>query len=130
MDLEQLVQDVHDGNESGLKAFAILNDVLKTAKKCQDAIKDAALKEAELHGGKTFDADGYIFEKRNGGRRWDFKSVDEWQEAKAGLTAIETKLKSAWESKANGLATFSESTGEEMELPKVTYSTDSLVVKK
>lgn len=80
LDLEQLVQDVHDGNESALKAFAILNDVLKTAKKCQDEIKDAALKEAELHGSKTFDQDGHIFEIRNGGRRWSFANVEEWND--------------------------------------------------
>ena len=129
LDLEQLTQDALDGNESPLKAFAIFNDILKTAKKCQDEIKDLALEEALTHGAKTFDSDGYIFEVRNGGRRWSYKDLEEWNAHSQALKNCEARYKQAFESKVKGLAVFSEDTGEEMELPKVTYSKDSLIVK-
>ena len=129
LDLEQMVQDVHDGNESPLKVYAILNDVLKTAKKCQDEIKDYALQESEKYKDKTFEEDGFIFEKRNGGKRWSFKHLEDWTQIKNSLIACEEKYKLAYKNKENGLEAFNTSTGEEIELPKVTYSLDSLIVK-
>jgi len=132
MNLEQftqLVQDVHDGNESALKAYAIINDSIKLLTSCKKEIEEAAKKEGSTYGAKTFNEYGYVFEMRNGGRVWDFKHLDEWQQANVKKKAIEEKYKTAFNAKANGFSGLNEETGEIIELPKVSYKSDSLIVK-
>lgn len=127
LSIKQIVEDVINGEESGLKAFAKLKTFLKDVEDCVKAVEPYALEEAEKYE-KTFSVDGFIFEKRQGGKRWNFKNIPEWSEAKANLTAIEDRAKatfSAYQHKLN----VADDDGEIPTLPEVTYSKDSLIVK-
>lgn len=127
-DYAQLVQDVLDGNESALKAYGVLKQTENLIKDCLDQVKDLALEEAAKHPEKTFKDHDFIFERRNGAARYSFTHIAEWKQAKEDLKAIETKAKQAYSAYKNGLNTVTDD-GELQELPKVTYSTDSLIVK-
>lgn len=126
--LSELVQNVIDGEESPLKAYGVLKDIEKHVKKCIKEIEDQAINEAHKFD-KTFTDSGYKFERRNGAQRWDFSNVLEIQEAKANLKMLEAKYKSAYKSKSNGVEVFDHSTGELLQLPTVTHSKDSLILK-
>lgn len=129
IDYTQMVQDVLEGNESGLKAYAILSVLKKDIDKAISEIKDLALIESEKYGAKSFEDFGFKFERRNGAARYSFKNITEWCEVKSELNDIEKKAKQAYSSYKNGLSSFNNEDGSEIELPEVTYSTDSLIVK-
>jgi len=129
MDYKQLVQDVLDGNESGLKALAILKSLDKDVKEMIKQVEPTAQDEAAQYTEKTFEFEGYSFEKRNGGKRYDFKQMPSWVEAKEELTEVETMAKQAFASRQNNIMVATED-GEEIVLPKVTYTKDSIVIKK
>ena len=73
MDLEQLVQDVHDGNESPLLAWGVLSEYEKTIKLLKAEIREVVEIEANKED-KHFTHNGYEFEKRNGSIQWDFST--------------------------------------------------------
>lgn len=128
--LDQLVQDVYDGNENPLKAYAIFNDIEKHLKKVKQELYEAALAEAEKYGEKQFEAEGFKFEIRQGRRLWNFKDCEVWNNSKEQLKEVETTLKSQWEAAQRGLTMLNEETGEVPELPKVTYTNPSIIVKQ
>ena len=68
----KIVTDVTDGNESPLKAYGILKSIQKELDLAIKEFEDYALQEAEKYD-KTFSADGFTFERREGRRIWDFK---------------------------------------------------------
>ena len=129
MDYKQLVQDVYDGNEDPLKAFAIIDTLMKELKQCHEALKQAALQEAFRHGVSSFGYEGYDFTVRQGGKRYDFSNIAEWKQKKEELQEIERKYKAACQAKQNNFNAVTED-GELLELPKITYTKDSLSVKK
>lgn len=123
----ELVQNVLDGVENPLKAFAILSDLEKHIKDCKEAVKEEALDEANKYD-KTFVESGFKFERRNGGARYSFSHIEEVKLAKDKVKALETKYKTAYKNAENGIQSVDEN-GELLELPKVTYSSDSLIFK-
>ena len=125
--IKQLTKEVINGDESALKVYATLKNYSKELEVCIESIKSQALEEAETYE-KNFTKDGFAFEKRNGSKRWDFKALPEWAEKKAELKAIEDKAKIAYSAYENNLHTADED-GEVSELPKVSYNSDSLIVK-
>ena len=127
LNISQLAQDVFDGIEDPLKAYGIAKAFLKEVTDATKLIEEAALDEASKHE-KTFIHEGYKFERRNGARRFDFKHLPDWAEKKQELSDIEGKYKSAYQSFERGLKQVTED-GEVIELPKVTFSKDSLIVK-
>jgi hypothetical protein len=131
LNISQLAQDVWDGNESPLKAYAIAKEYLKQATEALKAIEEAALEEASKYD-KTFEAEGFKFERRNGARQWSFKTVKEWSEKKLEqkqeLKEIEDKYKSVYKSFESGITSVDDF-GEVMQLPDVTYKKDVLIVK-
>ena len=129
MDYKQLVQDVYDGNEDPLKAFAIIETHLKDLKPCHEALKQAALQEAFRHGVSSFGYEGYDFTRRAGGKRYDFSNIEEWKQKKEELQEIERKYKAACQARKLTFHAVTED-GELLELPKITYAKDSLSVKK
>ena len=130
LNIEELVQNAIDGIEDPLKAYAIITDINKTSKKALDQIKDLALNEAEKHGGKTFESDGFIFEKRAGGRSWSFKGIEEVEKKEQELKDVKEKYKLAFSSREKGMDTYDPESGAELDLPTVIFRSDSLIVKQ
>lgn len=127
--ISQLVQDVHDGNESPLKAYGIIKEVQKYVETCVKEIESSALNEAQRWDEKQFDTDGFHFEKRNGSARYDFSGIEEYNRVKDNLKQLEEKYKVAFRSWQKGITPVDDETGEVIPQPKVTYSKDVLIVK-
>lgn len=74
---------------------------------------------------------GYKIEVRNGGKMYNFKKIEAWQEAEANKKKVELKYKTMLAARlaGNPLANISED-GEELTLPEITYRKDSVVMKK
>jgi len=128
MNTEQLLQDVMDGNESPFKALFELKQQLATIKTAIEVVEVEAFNQAEYED-KTFIKDGYKIEKRNGAKRWNFKACKDYQIAKDNLSEIEDGLKTnykLWESGKSAVDEF----GEVGDVPQVTYSKDSMIIKK
>lgn len=129
MDYSQLVQDALDGNESALKAYAILKDQVKTLTEYVKEVEPAALEEASKWDEKTFKIQGFKFTKKAGGKMWNFKELPEWQKAKEALTDIEEKAKLAHANYNKGLMSVTLD-GDVKDLPIVTYRKDSVSIVK
>lgn len=127
--LDQMIQDVHDGVESPLRAYGMITEIEQFVKKAKQEISEYAKQEAEKYD-TTFEADGYKFELRQGRRVWNFKECDEWVRANVNLKAVEKRLKHNYEANADGLVTLNQDTGEIIDLPEVKYTEPSLIVKK
>lgn len=128
-DLSQLIQDVINGDEDPLKAYAILKNHEKTIKAGLAEIWDYVEDEAKKYGEKNFEHGGYKFELKNGRKVWNFKTLPDWNAKKAELTAVEARAKAAWDAYQKGVTGVDADTGEITELPEVTYTKDSLTVK-
>jgi hypothetical protein len=124
INISQLVQDAIDGNESALKAFAILKSHAKIVANALKEIEESAMDEAAHYGERTFSDMGYKFELRDGMRRYSFKHLDNWAAKNAQLKAIETLAKQA----ANANATMVDDNGEIIEPATVTYTKPSIIV--
>lgn len=124
INISQLVQDAIDGNESALKAYAILKRHAKDVVNAIKEIEDAAMSEADHYGEKKFTDHGHTFELRDGSRRHSFKHLDHWVEKNAELKAIETLAKQA----ATANATMVDDNGEIITPAQVTYTKPSIIV--
>lgn len=122
MALEQMVQDVIDGNENPLKAYGILKMLENKIGNYVKEIEDSAKDEAEKFNSNTFEDSGFIFEKRKGGKVYDFKGIAEFDIATSHLNSVKEKYKTLGGSP-------DEETGELLPSPKITYRKDSLIVK-
>ena len=127
-EVAHLLTEVEEGNIAALSTYGNL-------KKCQalyaEAIKqieENAFNEADLYAEKTFQDSGFIFEKRNGGIRYSFKHIEEWQDLDNQKKEVEAKSKQAYLAMQRNLLVGTED-GEEISLPKVTYTKSSLIVK-
>lgn len=127
-DFKKAVQEVIDGNADPLEVYAALNIELKELETCKKQIEDYAKEEAEKHGSK-FEHKGYKFEVRQGGRSYSFKHIPEWQTYSKAVKECEERYKAAFSSYEKGLMTADEN-GEEIELPEVSYRSNSLIIKK
>ena len=124
-----LVQDVINGVEDPLVAYAILKQEEAHIKACLVEIEGAVAEEKDKYSDKTFEHQGYKFEKRAGGVTWDFKHIPEWKELKDRLGEIENKYKAAYNASQGGLITADGETGEDTVLPTCKPRKDSLVLK-
>ena len=127
-EVAHLLTEVEEGNVAALSTYGNL-------KKCQalyaEAIKQIegiAFNEADLYSEKTFQDSGFIFEKRNGGIRYSFKHIEEWQDLDNQKKEVEAKSKQAYLAMQRNLLVGTED-GEEIEMPRVTYTKSSLIVK-
>lgn len=126
----ELVQQVLDGYASPLEALAMLKEEKEHVDKCIKEIEDIALEEAQRMDGKSFQYKEWKFEIRSGRKVFDFKNIKEWNEAKQSLSEIEQKAKKAWEMKTQSKINAVTDDGEVIELPKVTFTKDVIVIKK
>jgi len=128
-ELAHFVDEVEQGKRSALIAYAHLK---RTADEYTSAIKqieDNAMNEAHNFGEKSFETQGFKFEIRNGAKRFDYSGIDEWKEQRDALKETEERYKAAFIARQKGLMTASED-GEELQLPELKISKDSLVLKK
>ena len=128
INIKELVENTIEGSESPYKALYILKEHLKYVKEAIEVVEVEAFNQSEYED-KSFIKDGYKIEKRNGGKRWNFKGCKSYQEAKENLAKIEDDLKTnykLWESGRTAVDEF----GEIGDVPKVTYSKDSIIIKK
>ena len=128
-EIVHLLTEVEEGNISALDVYAIFKQSKDLIDEAIKQVEVSAQREAEMYSEKTFSQSGFVFEKRNGATRYSFNHIPEIAKLKQDLKFAETKYKHAFLSKQKGLLTASED-GEEIILPKVSYSKDSLIVKK
>ena len=67
--------------------------------------------------------------KKNGRKVWNFKGCESYKIAKANLTEIENNLKANFNQWEKGNTVVNED-GVVMEVPKVTYTKEVLIIKK
>ena len=124
-----IVSDVEIGNINALDAFAVFKKMEALFNEAKKSIDSLAIDEAETFGESTFSHNGQKYEVRNGATRYSFKGIQEWEEKNAELKAIEEKYKQAYKNFKIGLSALDEITGELIDLPTVTQSKSSLIVK-
>lgn len=128
-ELAEILDKVEDGRENALLAYARIKALKELYQQAEKQILDYALSEAELHPGNTFELNGFEFTKRNGSKRFSFSHIPEVEEVENNLKVLKEKYKQAFISKQKGLMIASED-GEELILPKISYTKDVLIVKK
>lgn len=124
-----LLTEVEEGNQRALTTYAELKKFADLYTEAFKQIEPLAHEEASLYPDKTFSEGGFIFEKRNGATRYSYTHIPEVYELKQKIKEVESKYKQAYLSSQKGLLAVSND-GEEVILPKVTQSKDSLIVKK
>lgn len=127
-EVAHLLTEVEEGNKDALTTYA-------NFKRCKDLfdaaakqIENIALEEAENWSERIFTEAGFTFEKRNGATRYSFDHITKVKELNQELKQVKEKAKQAFLAKQKGMLVASED-GEEIELPKVSYSKDCLIVK-
>jgi len=128
MNIEQITQDVMDGNQNPYEALYLLKQRLKTVKLAIEIVEVEAMNQCEYED-KTFEKDGFKIEKRNGRKQWNFKQCKSFQIANDNLEEIKNDLKANYGLFEKGKSSVDEH-GEVGEVPQVTYSKDSLIIKK
>lgn len=128
--IDTIVNKVDLGELNGLDAFSLFKKLEKAFTEAKKTIEGAALDEAEKFGTSSFESNGQKYELRNGATRFSFDHIEEYKEKKAELKALEEKYKLAYKNNKLNLSSLDESTGEVIELPRVTQSKSSLIVKK
>lgn len=120
---------VENGTITACEGYALINEIENDFKKKKEIISCLALEESELHP-KNFALAGFKFERRNGKATYNFKGLQSWNDAKSKLKAIEDLSKQAFSNYKKGLKVdIIDENGEVVQLPKVTYSSDILIVK-
>ena len=128
INVEELTQNAIDGIES---PFIALSELKRLKNKIDLAIKEVepiAIQEAEKYD-KNFEINGLKMELRQGRKVWNFKNLEEWNTYNKGLKDCEERYKSAYSSFEKGLSAISQD-GELLELPEVTYTKPSLIIKE
>ena len=129
MTIQEITQALEEHRISNLEALAILKTKEREVKAAIELIQPEAYLDAEKYGGTSFKAHGFAFELRGGGRQWDYKGIPEWADKNKELKEIEASAKAAYSAYEKNLIT-ANADGEEVVLPKVTFSNPSLIVKK
>ena len=127
--IDGIVSDVEIGNINPLDAFAIFKKMEAMFNEAKKSIDSLAIDEAETFGESSFSHNGQKYEVRNGATRYSFKEIPEWIEANEKLKLIEEKYKTAYKNRQMNLSSLDETTGELLQLPTVTQSKSSLIVK-
>ncbi len=128
-ELAHFVEQVEQGNRNALVAYAQMKRTAEEYSKAISQIEPIAFEEAYSFGEKSFETQGYKFEIRSGAKRYDYSGIDEWVSKRDELKETEERYKAAFIAKQKGLLTASED-GEELQLPELKISKDSLVLKK
>jgi hypothetical protein len=128
-EVAHLLTELEEGNERALNVYA-------NFKRCKDLFEEAikqiepeAQNEANGYAEKSFSESGFTFEKRNGSTRYSYSHIPEVVKLTEKLKEVQEICKSAFLASQKGILTASKH-GEEIVFPKVSYSKDSLILKK
>ena len=124
--IDKLHEDAFNGNQNTLVAYAKAKNILNYYTKLVKEMEELAQDEAQLYEPR-FELEGFEFEKRNGRTMYDFKHIQQWQQLDNARKNLENDLKNAL--KLKGKIQMADEDGAEIELPKVTYTKDSLLIK-
>lgn len=127
-ELAHFVTEVENGERDALAAYAEIKKLEKEFASAKKQVEDLALDEAIKFGEKSFEHQGFKFEIRKGATRYSYKNISIWRDKNKELKEIESRAKAAFLAKQKGMLTATDD-GEEIELPEVNYSKDSLIVK-
>jgi len=127
-DTATLVQEVIDGNFSPYEAEYILKEQINILKEHLEIVHTEAQNQS-IYEDKNFEKDGFKMEKRNGRKVWNFKGCESYKIAKDNLTEIENNLKANFNQWEKGNTVVNED-GVVLEVPKVTYTKEVLIIKK
>ena len=128
-EIAELVEKAENGEIYALRVYAELK---RTSDLLIDAIKQIepiAINEARMQDKPSFEVYGNNFQLRNGSTLYKYDKIAIWSEKKAELKSIEEKSKMAYIAFSKGLLTADEF-GEDIEFPEISYTKDSLIVKK
>ena len=123
----EIAANVIEGSVDPLIAYADLKDYKREIDQAIKDIEHIALEESEKYG-KSFELHGIKFERRNGATRYDFKHIEQWQMMHQSLKNFEMQSKQALAALKHG-ANYIYENGEQIPLPKITYTKDSLIIK-
>ena|SRR4030042_5076935 len=124
-----LQTDVENGEESGLKALAILKEAANIISELIKVVEPIALDEAKKYSEKTFIIHGVKYTFTEGRKNFNFSNCQSWAVKKREITEIEETLKAAWQAASKNVTQVDGGTGELIELPTVTFSKESLSIK-
>jgi predicted ATPase len=127
--LGSLVQDVQDGKENPLRAWAVLTEIEKYIEKCKEATKVFVSEEVNKYPEQKFEAHGFVVEKRNGRAVWNFKNCNSWVEKNRQLKEHEEILKHSYQIYNKGGVIGVDENGEQVEIPTVTYTDQIITVR-
>ncbi len=128
LDTANLVQEVMDGKFSPFEALHFLKELQKTIKTQIEIVEVEAFNQSQYED-KTFEKDGFKIEKRNGRKVWNFKGCESYKIAKDNLAEVEADLKANFGLFERGKSAIDED-GVVGEVPHVTFTKDSLIIKK
>lgn len=131
--LENQLLDLLDKAEAGeldtLETYANLKKLSGIVSDAVKQLEEKALQEASKHDG-NFIRGSFSFESRGGRKIWDFKPVKKWAELNNQIKQLEGSLKMAFEARQNDFSMVDEETGEIQELPNISFSKPSLIVRE
>jgi hypothetical protein len=127
--IKDYYQRMQDGEISPLEAYAMAKQIDAEHQQYLEEMQAQAIEESKKWQEKSFAFKGFQFEKRQGSKRFDFKNISEWKQAKENISAVEEKYKLAWEASSKAKMHSVTEDGEVLELPLVTYSKDVIIVK-
>ncbi len=125
-EIEKTVSEVNDGTKDALQAYGELKDLETILKQAVQEVYEIAVGEASKYE-KTFHHLGFKFELRNGATRYSFKHIPEWNNLNEQVKDFEATSKAAL--KMQGKIQMASNEGEDIALPIVTVSKDSLIVR-
>jgi len=123
----EIAANVIEGSADPLISYADLKEYKREIDQAIKDIEHIALEESEKYG-KSFELHGIKFERRNGATRYDFKHIEQWQMMHQDLKNFEMQSKQALAAMKHG-ANYIDENGEQIPVPKITYTKDSLITK-
>ena len=128
LNLHEINEMIVNGEGDALETFIHLKRIERLFKDVFKGAQDLAIEEAQKEGG-TFQRFNAEIQNKTGAKMWDFKGCKQWADKKAELVAIEGDLKNAFALYERGKQSFDDETGEQVDIPHVTYKADNITIK-
>jgi len=123
--IENLLNNVEDGELSASWAFVVIKEELDFLQDCMDQLKPQVIEEVRnfpaTHGALRV-------EYMPGTRRYSFDHLDDWKVLKGQMAHLESQAKMAYSAYEKGRTLVNDETGEIVPLPYVTYTKDTVKV--
>lgn len=128
INFSQLIEDVNNEIESPYKALYQVKQLEKEIKEAKEILEGIAF-EFSKYEDKNFISGDFKIEKRSGRKIWNFNNCLSYNKVKNKLKEVEEVLKSSYYASEKGLDMINKD-AELIEIPKVTFTKDSLIIKK